>query len=1182
MGDPYLDRLKKPTSKGPSLPIDPNAGQPGSTDPYVARLNGQSVAGPKQKKPVDPEKQLANSLTRLYRLAQSGGLGQPGTTNRSKVETAYRQLSAGVDPAKIGNPGFRAEVLKGAERLSYQNPVEKVASGAGSLAAFALRQVQRPVQAVESAVAESSREGEKHPHGPLRLGFDAGEIATAAKEGFQLKRHDTPLTISREAGIERVKQGLSPKTFTGGDLRSNPLNAPKALRGPANLAFDVGGMAVLDPLTYLTFGLSGAAKAATRTASELLGEEKAAVLAAKGLKGLDEADRATLAERLPQGAYDALKGVKGGVKVRLPTLKPTEEGRYTTPVFPRKLGLGAERTLIPGPVTAARAGKAASELEQGLRVAAEGQRAEEAAQSTNAAGMAPSGEKLRAGVKASSAADAAAVLERRAQSAVVEPGLAAKAGAPLLKAGGRAANTTVGRTLGDVFKPRAAIARTYGPEAAAKVDEARAAYRGRHQSAVEDDLTMLSHAVKSANVSDEDAKLIGRALDVGGEHVQIPDHLQPVLEATRTVRDRVTQAQLDAGLLTPETMHPNESYFPHVATPEGRKYLTGRDEEAARLGVSGVPGRPSVAGINDPFRRGRKLEGSAADINTRYEQRVGGPMFEENAVKALASRSMKARQAVAAREFADRMVSLTGKAGDELARKLETLPKNPAGVHVLPAGWEAVKVGDAHYAMPHAVAVEARKVAPLAFSDEGMRNFVHLLDAWQGLWKGYATVPFVFGAGFHERNAVGNVFNNLLAGVKGVGPYRDAQRIQHLAAKGKRQGDALKFLSGKDRDLFEQARRHDVIGEGFYGVDVPADVAKSGTPFRALPKGDKLRRVGQRVNPLSQQNAVIASGRRVGSGIEQNARLAHFIAKADQTGSYSEAARSVRKYLFDYSDLSATEQAAFKRIVPFYTFTRKNIPVQLEGLLKTPGKYSHYQEARLGVADQAQPLTGMESNYLPGMGGTPLPQGLVKFFSHIPGLNFDPNTPVEAAPDLPLLNASNTLSPIAALAKGLPGVGKLVPGGHEDQGQAVSDLLAQIGGGLPGLLSSAGQVALGKQFFAGLPLQGRRQEAPVYALPFAQKRMLNGKKQPTVTDKSQFFAEANLPILSKIAGFFPRGEYQQDKAPRRRLSASTGLRVYPQGAGTRRSEQNRRLDLLAQLIKDLQNAGYTVPSAKGR
>jgi hypothetical protein len=48
------------------------------------------------------------------------------------------------------------------------------------------------------------------------------------------------------------------------------------------------------------------------------------------------------------------------------------------------------------------------------------------------------------------------------------------------------------------------------------------------------------------------------------------------------------------------------------------------------------------------------------------------------------------------------------------------------------------------------------------------------------------------------------------------------------------------------------------------------------------------------------------------------------------------ASMEVKKSQFDYTDVSAFERDVLKRFMPFYTWTRKNIPAQLKSLVLNP------------------------------------------------------------------------------------------------------------------------------------------------------------------------------------------------------------------------------------------------------
>jgi len=80
-------------------------------------------------------------------------------------------------------------------------------------------------------------------------------------------------------------------------------------------------------------------------------------------------------------------------------------------------------------------------------------------------------------------------------------------------------------------------------------------------------------------------------------------------------------------------------------------------------------------------------------------------------------------------------------------------------------------------------------------------------------------------------------------------------------------------------------------------------------------------------------------------------RLAHFIDVLKKEGGgvkdvvdlkavAKKAGEKVRHFNIDYADLTPFERRFMKRVVPFYTWMRKNIPLQLETLALDPGKIS--------------------------------------------------------------------------------------------------------------------------------------------------------------------------------------------------------------------------------------------------
>jgi len=75
-----------------------------------------------------------------------------------------------------------------------------------------------------------------------------------------------------------------------------------------------------------------------------------------------------------------------------------------------------------------------------------------------------------------------------------------------------------------------------------------------------------------------------------------------------------------------------------------------------------------------------------------------------------------------------------------------------------------------------------------------------------------------------------------------------------------------------------------------------------------------------------------------GEVIENEMRMMLFIKHLRRGLSPEDAAARVKKFLFDYSNTSPAEKAFFRRVIPFWTFFRRNVPLQVQTLLTDPGK----------------------------------------------------------------------------------------------------------------------------------------------------------------------------------------------------------------------------------------------------
>lgn len=234
----------------------------------------------------------------------------------------------------------------------------------------------------------------------------------------------------------------------------------------------------------------------------------------------------------------------------------------------------------------------------------------------------------------------------------------------------------------------------------------------------------------------------------------------------------------------------------------------------------------------------------------------------------------------------------------------------------------------------------ANEVHDKMVNPESLRMALKGFDAIQNIWKAQALVA----PSYHIRNFAGNLWNNFLADVQPAA-YAQAAALQTSMKTGK--------LSPIQAKLVQEMEKNGVIGTGQYAGDIAEAVSSQ------IGKGS--------INPLSQKFVGYRANRWLGSGVEDNAKIAHFLSKKAEGYGTKQAAESVKKYLFDYGDLTETEKGLLKRVMPFYTWTSKNIPLQVQQFFENPGKFSKIATAKKNLEQGvAQPDEKYMSDYMRG------------------------------------------------------------------------------------------------------------------------------------------------------------------------------------------------------------------------
>lgn len=185
---------------------------------------------------------------------------------------------------------------------------------------------------------------------------------------------------------------------------------------------------------------------------------------------------------------------------------------------------------------------------------------------------------------------------------------------------------------------------------------------------------------------------------------------------------------------------------------------------------------------------------------------------------------------------------------------------------------------------------------------------------------------------FHARNFVSNKWQNFLAGMS----VFDIAKFNRQAASIQLKVANKKMLTKVEQELWDGFAKWSGVKKGWTGADIEQTVKEMAGQEGKL----------QKYNPLSKWKK---AGAFVGENVEDNDKFAHYMWKLSKGETPLEAGLSVKKFLFDYQDLTGFEKNFMKRLLPYYTWTRKNIPLQIEQLVTNPGKFSQVAKAKQNI-----------------------------------------------------------------------------------------------------------------------------------------------------------------------------------------------------------------------------------------
>lgn len=316
-----------------------------------------------------------------------------------------------------------------------------------------------------------------------------------------------------------------------------------------------------------------------------------------------------------------------------------------------------------------------------------------------------------------------------------------------------------------------------------------------------------------------------------------------------------------------------------------------------------------------------------AALQTKFDE--VGSLFERDPFKAYQMRLAKHFKTVEMGKLYQQL----GKDGLIIEKDTAHLSATERSLfqHVTGSEARALNIPDGSYM--HKDVLKALTEANKIFNNEGLNKFVENATAITNIWRGVTTTIRPV---HHVNNLVGNIFNNSLAGV-GVKDYGRATGTINRIWKGKPKQE--------DLDLMERAFKSGIFGQSH------------SDEYRRLFQGQTASKL-RKLEDFTQNNRVTAFMRKwLGDKTDEWSRLAHYISVERKTGSSKMAAASVRKYLFNYGEQTSADR--FTRLfVPFWTWTKNNIPLQITNLMKQP----RYYQAYLRLQDASFDMNGEDRN----------------------------------------------------------------------------------------------------------------------------------------------------------------------------------------------------------------------------
>lgn len=240
-------------------------------------------------------------------------------------------------------------------------------------------------------------------------------------------------------------------------------------------------------------------------------------------------------------------------------------------------------------------------------------------------------------------------------------------------------------------------------------------------------------------------------------------------------------------------------------------------------------------------------------------------------------------------------------------------------------------------------------------NNKEVRGFARIYDSMVNFFKRNKTLSPTF----QMNNLVGNTSNMFLAG---IGPTKQAKlfpKAQEVISNGpellvRASQNGIETLTENERGILD-------LWNGFLDAGFGDPRGMTALDLNEMP--DSLKKYFTGEKKFTSVKDILVDGlpylnNKLNNYFDNLSRMVTFIEGTtnpkflDNLGVKS-AGDAVRKVLFDPTDLTDFEANVMKRIVPFYTFTKKNLAFQLDNLSRNGANYNKLLKGYNSLLDSA-------------------------------------------------------------------------------------------------------------------------------------------------------------------------------------------------------------------------------------